>query len=223
MNNEYKYVGKPFTPEIAEMLILELCTGETLKKNVIKNRVYHEHHLIQGGAEHAYKSFNRDLQIIFRDALNNLKNRGLATNEGTHKKGYWKIIGTSSPDTQPDELPDSCVYIYYYPAYRKLAHFEKKDKYPCKIGSTGRGADTRMKEQVTGMPEKPTRELVIETDDPIGLERLIHYYLKKMGMHIQQAPGNEWFLINSEIAKDFAKKLEGFEKTLEGMKDDKLL
>ena len=212
MNNEYKYVGEPFTDAIAGELILELCKGETLKKAVIMNRVYDEHHVKQGGTE--YAGNRRELQLTFNQGLQKLKKRGLATNEGTGKTGYWKIMGMSSPDTPPDELPESCVYIYYYPAYRKLAQFEKEDKYPCKIGSTGRGADTRIKEQVTGMPEKATRELVIETDDPFGLEQMIHYYLKRMGVHIQEAPGDEWYLINSEIAKTVAETVEGFEKIL---------
>ncbi|MDE0555833.1 MAG: hypothetical protein OXI24_16570 [Candidatus Poribacteria bacterium] len=209
-----KYVGKPFTIPIAEELILELCEGETLEKKVINTRVYHEHHLKKGGAEQVSNASNLKiaLQILFRDALNNLKKRGMATNV---KKGIWEIMGESSPDTATDELPESCVYVYYYPAYRELADFKGEDKYPCKIGHTERGAGTRIREQVTGMPEHAIEDVIIETDNPRWLEETIRMHLKGKGWHKQDAPGDEWYLINSEIAKQIAELAEDFQKKLD--------
>lgn len=211
MNNPYKYAGKPFTVAIAEELILELCKSETLKRKVIIKRVYDEHHLKQGGAKYAGR---QSLVLTFNSALKNLRERNLATNEGT-KYGHWKIAGESQSNDPPKELPKNCVYIYYYPSYRELAQFKGEDKYPCKIGSTGRGAEKRIKEQVTGMPEDAKEEVVIETDDPHGLEQMIRSSLKRRGMHIQDAPGDEWYLINSEIAKKIAEAFEDFQKRLD--------
>ena len=212
MNNQYKYAGEPFTAKIAEELILELCKGETLKKVEIRNKVY-EHHIKQGGAEYANPS---TLNQCFNDALNrNLKQkRGLATNEDT-EYGYWKISGESPPDDPPDEPAEGCVYIYYYPSYKELAEFKGEDKWPCKIGRTGRDAEQRIKEQGTGMPEHATKEVVMHTDDPRSLEQTIRSILKGKNRHIQNAPGDEWYLINSEIAKQVAEAFEEFQKRLD--------
>ena len=212
MNNLYKYAGEPFTAQIAAELILELCKGETLKKEKIRDRVY-EYHEKQGGEKY---EGSRTLNQCFNDALNkDLKQkRGLADNK---KRGYWTIFGEPPINGAPEELPESCVYIYYYPSYRELAKFKGKDTYPCKIGRTGRGAEKRIKEQQTGMPEHAKTEVVMPTDDPLGLEQMIRSYLKRKGMYIQDAPGDEWYLINSEIAKKVAKAFEDFQKTLDGV------
>ena len=213
MNNEYKYAGKPFTVTIAEELILELCAGETLKKSEIIKRVYHEHHLKHGGAEY---EGSQSLGLTFNDALNrNLKKRrGLATNEGTDY-GHWIIKGEFQSVDPPDEPTKGCVYIYYYPSYKELAKLKGEDKWPCKIGRTERDAETRIKEQGTGMPEHATREVVIKTDDPNSLEQTIRSLLKRKGWHIQDAPGDEWYLINSEIARNVAEAFEHFIKRLD--------
>ena len=220
MNNPYKYAEQPFTVAIAQELILELCDGETLKKSEIMRRVFQEHHLKQGGLEYAGR---QSYDMTFSDALNNLKKQGMATNEGT-PHGHWKLYGGSPPDepravSPPDDPPDEprarCVYIYYYPSYRELAELKGEDKWPCKIGCTERDAETRIKEQGTGMPEHAKQEIIIETDDPRGLEQMIRSSLKRKEMHIQDAPGDEWYLINSEIAKKIAEAFEDFQKTLD--------
>ena len=184
MNNEYKYAGKPFTVKIAEELILELCDGETLKRAVIIERVHTKHHLKQGGLEYAGR---QSLGITFNDALQNLRKRGLSDNNTTNSDippGHWKIKAESPPDDPLDESTESCVYIYYYPAYKELAEFKGEDKFPCKIGCTGRGADKRIKKQETGMPEQAKKETIMHTDDPHGLEQMISYLLKRNDMHI---------------------------------------
>lgn len=210
MNNPYKYAGKPFTAKIAAELILELCKGETLKKEKIRDRVY-EYHEKQGGGKY---EGSRTLNQCFNDALNkDLKQkRGLADNKN---RGYWTIFGEPPIDDAPDEPAEGCVYIYYYPAYKELAEFKGEDKWPCKIGRTERDAEKRIKEQGTGMPEHAKQEVVIETDDPNSLEQTIRSLLKRKGMHIQDAPGDEWYLINSEIAKKVAEAFEDFQKKLD--------
>ena len=172
-----------------------------------------EHHREQGGLEYAG---TQSLGLTFNDALNrNLKKqRGLATNEDT-EYGYWKISGEPPIDDPPEEPTEGCVYIYYYPSYRELAQLKGEDKWPCKIGRTERDAEKRIKEQGTGMPEHATKEVVIETDDPNSLEQTIRSLLKRKDMHIQDAPGDEWYLINSEIAKKVAEAFEDFQKKLD--------
>lgn len=206
MNNQYKYAGQPFTVEIAEELILELCKGENLKKSVITDRVYYKHHIEQGGLEYAG---TQSLGHTFNDALNkNLKQkRGLATNEGT-EHGHWIIKDDTTLDDPPVEQTKGCVYMYYYPAYKELAELKEEDRWPCKIGRTERDPETRVKEQGTGMPEHATQEVVMYTDDPIMLEQIIRFLLKGKNLHIPDAPGNEWFMINSEIAKQVAETLK---------------
>ncbi|RKU11648.1 hypothetical protein C6501_12230 [Candidatus Poribacteria bacterium] len=210
MNNQYKHAGEPFTAKIAAELILELCKGETLKKEKIRDRVY-EHHEKQGGEKY---EGSRTLNQCFNDALNkDLKQkRGLADNKN---RGYWTILGEPPSNDAPDEPIEGCVYIYYYPAYKELAELKGKDKWPCKIGRTERDAEKRIKEQGTGMPEHATQEVVIKTDDPNSLEQTIRSLLKRKGMHIQEAPGDEWYLINSEIAKKVAEAFEDFQKKLD--------
>lgn len=213
MNNQYKHAGEPFAAKIAEELILELCKGKTLKKQEIMKRVYHEHHLEQGGVEYP-KSNKSKLDQCFNNALRSLREKGLADNSNLDH-GFWTIYGESPSDNSSDESTDGCVYIYYYPAYRELAELKGEDKWPCKIGRTERDAETRIKEQGTGMPEHATKELVMHTDDPHSLEQTIRSILKGKGMHIQDAPGNEWYLINSEIAKKVAEAFEVFQKSID--------
>jgi len=210
MNNQYKYAGHPFTYPIARELILELYAGETLKRSVIKDSVYTAH--LERDGKEIIDPKQKDAYIS--DALNYLRRKGLATNEGT-PQGHWKIFGGSPPNDPPDEPRARCVYIYYYPSYRELAELKGEDKWPCKIGRTERDAETRIKEQGTGMPEHAKQEVIIETDDPRGLEQMIRSSLKRKEMHIQDAPGDEWYLINSEIAKKIAEAFEDFQKTLD--------
>ncbi len=212
MNNQYKYTGQPFTVEIAEELILELCKGETLKKSEITDRVYYRHHIEKGGLEYAGK---QSLGLTFNDALNkNLKQkRGLATNEGT-KHGHWIIKGGTTPDDDPQvEQIKGCVYIYYYPTYKEQAKSKGEDRWPCKIGCTkSPDPKDRIAEQVTGMPEAPQTEVIMHTENPEHIERIIHSILKlkERNRHIQDAPGSEWFLISPDIAKRVAKEFKSF-------------
>ncbi len=225
MKNQYKYAGHPFTYPIARELILELYAGETLKKSVIRDSVYTAH--LERDGKEIIDPKQKDAYIS--DALNYLRGKGLATNEGT-PQGHWKIFGGSPPDDPPDEpravsqpndppkeLPANCVYIYYYPSYRELSELKGEDKWPCKIGCTERGAEKRIKEQVTGMPEHAKEEVVIETSNPLWLESTIRMHLQRKGLHKQDAPGDEWYLINSEIAKEIAELSEDFQKKLDSI------
>ena len=65
------------------------------------------------------------------------------------------------------------------------------------------------------MPEHAIEDVIIETDNPRWLEETIRMHLKGKGWHKQDAPGDEWYLINSEIAKQIAELAEDFQKKLD--------
>ena len=59
--------------------------------------------------------------------------------------------------------PES-VYVYYYPAYRKLARLQGKTSWPCKIGRTVGRVTERVIGQGTALPEKPQVAIIFKTD-----------------------------------------------------------
>jgi hypothetical protein len=95
------------------------------------------------------------------------------------------------------------VYWYTYPAY-----LSKSGPFPIKIGK-GNDPDSRIRAQVTAMPEKPIILGKYEHIEPIALERAIHSILILRGKRKSDAPGTEWFMTTSEeIEKLIALVLE---------------
>lgn len=95
----------------------------------------------------------------------------------------------------------SSVYLYYYPQYRESAESKGEKVWECKIGRTKHDkADGRIRNQATGLPERPMIGLHIKTDWPKEVEDIIHDILKVRGKHIADAPGREWFVTSpSEV------------------------
>jgi hypothetical protein len=87
------------------------------------------------------------------------------------------------------------VYVYYQATEQKLAEFEGKKFWPCKIGFTARNVSVRILAQftATGMARLPVIGLVIKTDDGHALESAIHFALDQAEVRIDDAPGTEWF------------------------------
>ena len=109
------------------------------------------------------------------------------------------LVGLSAPSAELDDLdPDEedeesegakpSVYWYTFPAYQAAS-----GPFPIKIG---RGADplTRIKAQVTAMPEQPQILGTFQHADPASLERALHSVLQLRGKRKQDAPGAEWFM-----------------------------
>jgi hypothetical protein len=98
---------------------------------------------------------------------------------------------------------DELVYVYYQAADRKLADYEGKDSFPCKIGFTTGNLTARILGQFpsTGMARLPVVGLVIRTDDGRGLERTIHFALDRVEARIDDAVGAEWFNTSPERVK----------------------
>ena len=179
-------------------------------------------------------------KMIVTDALISLRKKGLADNP---ERGYWcfqdqkhsntdSIGATSSILTRKNMSANSdldtertigsgrsSVYLYYYPRYRESAESKGEKVWDCKIGRTIHDeADGRIKEQTTGLPEKPKIGLHIKTDKQEKIERIIQDILKARGKHIDTAPGREWFLTSPSEVEEIYKFIgeSSREGTLDG-------
>ena len=205
MNNQYEYVEKPLTPSIAEKLIIEVFAGQTVQKQEIM-RVVEERHHERGGLPARAKF------PPVTTALTNMKREGFVENPS---QGYWFIRSTTqegdSVDSESDNLePEKIigsgkqsVYLYYYPAYRRLAELQDEEVWACKIGKAKNDPLIRISSQTrTALPEYPTVGLIIKTNEFTLMETTIQNILKLQGKHIRNAPGREWFLTSpSEVEK----------------------
>ena len=102
-------------------------------------------------------------------------------------------------------------YVYFSNSERKLAKFENRDWWPCKVGFTAGNLTTRILAQgpQTSMSKLPSVGLVIQTDDGHALERILHYALGEAGASIDDALGSEWFNTSPErISRWYTKHME---------------
>ena len=206
MDNQYEHDEKS-VKSIVEALVLENFIGETIKREAIVDKVKLEYSGRYG--EEDISKVRGVVQVV----LTGLKERGLASNEGT-AHGEWEIFG-EAPTSGSDDI--GCVYFYYYPAYKELAEHKGEDRYPFKIGSTKNvDPEPRVEEQGTAMAEQPKIEVVIPTENHKALEQLIHSILKKkQDIYIEDAPGKEWYRISPVIAKKIKEAFEDFKKNLD--------
>lgn len=198
MQNTYEYQGQPLTTKIAKKLIRENFEGDRTVQEL--NRLVNEFHINRGGLK-CSKKYN-PVAVALRDL----------TIEGVIEhlqRGLYRILSPPSPSPNPDEPKtigkgNGCVYIYYFPAYQRLAEYENNSSWPCKIGHTVQyDPRHRITPQVgTAMPEEPKIGLIIKTDDPSGLEQRIHGILREFKTHIEDAPGREWFLTNPDQVEE---------------------
>lgn len=205
MQNTYKYTGQSLTTKMAKELITERFAGHTpIEFKELRKRV-DKLHRDNGGQEYAGRTHHP-----VRSALTQLRKEGVVKQISL---GLWQI-GTqpSSPEAESDERDennsvapktigpgDGEVYVYYFPAYQRVATDEGKSNFECKIGKTEDDSNRRAYSQIgTGMPEEPRIGLIIKTDDPSDIERRIHSLLKAVGRHKEDAPGTEWFFTNPD-------------------------
>jgi len=211
MSNQYKYVEKSLTPNIARELIQELFAGQTVQKQEMM-RIVEEIHLERGGLRSRAR-FNNPVAL----ALYNMKREGEANNP---TDGNWFISSNPQVDENSDaEGVDSeatnlhlartvgsgkqSVYLYYYPAYRRLAELQDEEVWACKIGKARNDPVSRVLSQTrTALPEYPKIGLIIKTNELNLMENTIQNILKLQGKHKQDAPGNEWFITSpSEVER----------------------
>ena len=210
MNNQYEYVEKPLTPKIARHLILELFTGQTVQKQEIIRAVEETHDEREGFPSQT--QFNNPVTL----ALSKMKRSGLVDNPS---QGIW-IIHSKEMDPESSETTEELVetgivsertigsgegsvYLYYYPAYQRLAELEGEEVWSCKIGKTRSDAINRIISQTrTALPEYPKIGLIIKTDELRLMENTIQNILKLQGKQKQDAPGIEWFITSpSEVER----------------------
>ena len=217
MNNQYEYVEKSLTPKIAQHLILELFAGQTVQKQEIMRIVDETHH--ERGGLPARAKFPPVTM-----ALTNMKREELVENPS---QGYWLIPSTTQEDDGVDSEPNNLdlepekiigsgkqsVYLYYYPAYRRLAELRGEEIWACKIGKARNDPLIRISSQTrTALPEYPTVGLIIKTNEFTLMETTIQNILKLQGKHMLDAPGREWFLTSpSEVETVYENNFGNFE------------
>ena len=216
MNNQYEYTEKSLTPRIAQHLIIELFAGQSVQKQEIM-RIVDETHRERGGLPPRAK-FNNPVPL----ALYNMRREGLVENPS---QGYFFVLSATQEDDSVDSESDNLapekiigsgkqsVYLYYYPAYRRLAELQSEEVWACKIGRARNDPISRISSQTrTALPEYPKVGLIIKTDEFTLMETTIQNILKLQGKHIQDAPGREWFLTSpSEVETVYENNFGNFE------------
>ena len=118
--------------------------------------------------------------------------------------GKWSILSNRNDPFDSDAIRTlgkgkSSIYVYYYPTYWRLAEYEGKELWACKI--------SRVKPQVrTEIPEPPEIKFFFKTDDPENLEQTLHNILKFRGKHIADA-GKEWFMTSPNEIEEIYKNI----------------
>ncbi|EJG0913585.1 TPA: GIY-YIG nuclease family protein [Vibrio parahaemolyticus] len=210
--DNYEYKNIPLTPTVCQELIVELFAGKTVARNDIVTAVVDMHVKLGGKSANA-----QDVPRTVKKALENLRKEEIAANPST---GYWSISGASIDEideiSEELDLPHqsqeesvnlnaskvlgegaSSVYLYYYPAYKKLAELSRSEYWECKIGMSDRDAVLRIMSQAgTALPETPVLDLLIKTDTPRILESTLHGLLTLKHRKLPNSPGTEWFLTN---------------------------
>lgn len=216
MNDQYEYVEKPLTPGIAKKLIQELFAGQTDQKQKIISDVEKTHQ--ERGGLPSRAQFNNPVTL----ALYNMRREGQASNpdQGNNWLISSIIQGDDGVDSEPDNLePEKIigsgkqsVYLYYYPAYRRLAELQSEEVWACKIGKARNDPLIRISGQTrTALPEYPKVGLIIKTDEFTLMEKTIQNILKLQGKHMQNAPGTEWFLTSpSEVERVYENNFGNF-------------
>jgi hypothetical protein len=190
----YKYARQPITPLVAAELIVELFAGRCAERREIVAAVARAHET-RGGA----KPRTNNLVSLMNKALKRLACAGQARNQSY---GQWEILGLPGAESAgaespalPNEPGPQWVYLYFYPAYRRLAKIERKRSYPCKIGHSSGDPDVRVFMQTgTALPEYPVIASKVETHNALVVETMVHCVLRMRGRTVREAPGSEWFL-----------------------------
>ena len=213
-------MGKTLTPNIARELVQELFAGQTVQKQKIMDVVV-ETHLERGGLPTIAQ---RNSPVTL--GLWHMKREGQADSSSGDN---W-VIPTSSQDDEsadaeqddesvnaeqdnldsenlePEKIIGSgkqSVYLYYYPAYQRLAELQGEEVWACKIGKARNDPVSRIVSQTrTALPEYPKVGLIIKTDELNLMERTIQNILRLQGKQKQDAPGKEWFMTSpSEVER----------------------
>jgi hypothetical protein len=215
--NKSDSLNVPLMPSVARRIIEELFqTKDQWRRSDLAAEV-ERLHLKRGGL----KGTQEPVRIV-KKALSDLEDDGLVYSPA-YAQWRWrsaKSLGPNllppqeaaqeaaaeepgeelSPEREIGEGPE-VVYLYYNPNDRKLADFEARTTWECKIGRTsdsdptgriiGQGAKT-------ALSRLPTLGLVIRTEDSAALEKALHASLRLMDKEVEDRPGSEWFMTSPE-------------------------
>lgn len=89
------------------------------------------------------------------------------------------------------------VYVYYNPNDKKLATFEGRDRWECKIGFSSTDPIQRIVDQgiKTSISQDPVIGLLIRTENGYYTEALLHKHLYQYKIR-SDIVGDEWFMTN---------------------------
>ena len=213
---DYQFKNIPLSPSIAADLILEyLGTQSTPAKRSDLTRIVSEKHVSLGGKVVGSAS-DRVMQAVARlvddGKIVNPSLGWYAMNGASHEPlehdSNWQAENGTTLQVEPDLITaevtlgqgEELVYVYFSNSERKLAKFENRNWWPCKVGFTAGNLTTRILAQgpQTSMAQLPIVGLVIKTDDGHALERILHYALGEAGASIDDALGSEWFNTSPE-------------------------
>lgn len=186
MNKNYKYENQYFTQMAAIHILDRYIAGRFEIEAIIKYvGNYHEKHS-------GVLTDSDDLERRVRNALDSLSLLGRAV-EGP--QDFWIL----PPDDQRIfGNGKNWVYLYYFEHHKRESVSQGKAVWHCKIGSTHRNPEDRIKELTRGYPTPPTISLLFRTDKHKVLEKTIHRILEFRGNRIDNAQGDEWFWTNPD-------------------------
>lgn len=197
---DYPFRGVPLSPSACLQVVTTWVLGdEPMSRQAIIARV-EELHSEHGGT----LKDGKHLLSALKKALNEGRSKGHLTSPRT---GYYRRVAHPVQAVAAEELGapgrgfdaavgtgTEAVYVYYLPAYRKLADTTGEASWPCKVGrSTAIRAAARIKEQFEQAPERPHLALLLCTEDAGRLERHLHSTLDAKGLRLTEAQGGEWF------------------------------
>lgn len=212
---QYQFVGVELTPAIAMLLVKELLAdGRPLHRAVLADRAA-DLHRARGG-----KSGGNTVNRV-KKALALLRETGEVVNVN---HGNWRLSGNgelgvrvagnneerfvSEEASHDGDLKSfrlmverevgtgsEAVYVYYYERDKRLAGYENRSTWPCKIGfSAGKWQERILGQGVaTAHHSLPVVGLIIRTADGRALEKAAHQAPRLAGRAIPASPGTEWF------------------------------
>jgi hypothetical protein len=208
--------GIPLTPLIARRIIVR-CFEERQQwmRQDLVTRVEREH-LAAGGL-----LGRQPTRTLVKRALSDLRAENSVS---PVSKGIWRsVIGTQEDqsgldlrsavnvDGENDKEPDfepgvkqigsgsGSLYLYFNGNDRKLAEYEQRNVWECKVGHTSGDVWSRLRDQGirASQSQLPTLGLIIKTDDPAELEGILHRCLRLADCSVPNA-AVEWFFTSPE-------------------------
>ena len=184
----YKHCGALMSPEIAAEFLYEryACIDERDFSCDVAAEL-DEYHTKGGGLPHNYK-----VSYFLRRGIRILKENGCATQK---RILVWEIHERVHEEKVIGEGEDS-VYLYYFRAERDLYPAWKDPSsilYPCNIGITKRGEETRVSEKTKDFYEPPILALTMKTDKAKEMEEIIHRILIYNNRRCKAAQRTDWF------------------------------